>query len=144
MPPEESFRFNDSFGSNSNHSLTQYYKSQLSSRPATSRSYNSQSRTQNSSKSVDTADVRKKTLEAGDYLDRHKERFKNQEQAPFTPRTKINNKGKSKLKESRYYAPPLRLKKSTKRVVASSISSYGDPRSSESENDSTGSKNLKK
>ena len=42
---------------------------------------------------------------SGDYLDRHKDRFVNETQVPFMPRTK-KRKGKSFLSQSRHYAPP--------------------------------------
>lgn len=49
---------------------------------------------------------------SGDYLDRHKDRFVNESQMPFMPRTK-KRKGKSFLSQSRHYAPPVTVDRSS-------------------------------
>lgn len=85
------------------------------------------------------ADILNQTY-SGDYLDRHEERFKNTD-TPFTPRLKKRT-GKSKLLESKHYAPPLVFKKENKRKIAtkspgsdakdvSPKSSYSDLRSAQ-------------
>lgn len=53
----------------------------------------------------------------GDYLDRHDDRFKNVG-TKFTPRLKKRS-GKSYLSQSKHYAPPLAVRKETKRKVSS-------------------------
>lgn len=66
----------------------------------------------------------------GDYLDRHRGKFKNTDEA-FTPRTK-KRQGKSYLSQSKHYAPPLSLGKGTKKKEKSSPRPEGNVRSASS------------